>query len=247
MPNEKPKKRRRKDLLKAPNDSDDGHMSNKLAKLGKSAAEKMAPPPGKNSLNLSQNLTMISEQYENVKFQNQSNSPGISSKKKPAETKMKLDPSLSVKVLNGDAYASLEETTDNEKPKTGCLLPKNLTSKPKDASGFSESSNQKYHEKSAYVQPKSQSAKTVDHGDDLEPSVRLKEKNGVRELPDLNLNISDSKIYTQAAVSLHIFFSYNFFCIEIFLPKKVILTLAFSTILKTDMDFHTLQLCKIWK
>ncbi|KAJ7006569.1 hypothetical protein NC653_005813 [Populus alba x Populus x berolinensis] len=199
VPNEKPKKRRRKDLLKAPNDSDDGHMSNKLVKLGKSAVEKMAPPPGKNSLNLSQNLTMISEQYESVKFQNQSNSPGISSKKKPAETKMKLDPSLSVKVLNGDAYASLEETTDNEKPKTGCILPKNLTSKPKDASGFSESSNQKYHEKSAYVQPKSQSAKTLNHGDDLEPSVRLKEKNGVRELPDLNLNISDSKIYAQAA------------------------------------------------
>ncbi|KAJ7006571.1 hypothetical protein NC653_005813 [Populus alba x Populus x berolinensis] len=204
VPNEKPKKRRRKDLLKAPNDSDDGHMSNKLVKLGKSAVEKMAPPPGKNSLNLSQNLTMISEQYESVKFQNQSNSPGISSKKKPAETKMKLDPSLSVKVLNGDAYASLEETTDNEKPKTGCILPKNLTSKPKDASGFSESSNQKYHEKSAYVQPKSQSAKTLNHGDDLEPSVRLKEKNGVRELPDLNLNISDSKIYAQAARTSHV-------------------------------------------
>ncbi|KAJ6939199.1 hypothetical protein NC651_005594 [Populus alba x Populus x berolinensis] len=204
VPNEKPKKRRRKDLLKAPNDSDDGHMSNKLAKLGKSAAEKMAPPPGKNSLNLSQNLTMISEQYENVKFQNQSNSPGISSKKKPAETKMKLDPSLSVKVLNGDAYASLEETMDNEKPKTGCLLPKNVTSKPKDESGFSESSNHKYHEKSAYVQPKSQSAKTLNHGDDLEPSVRLKEKNGVRELPDLNLNISDSKIYAQAARTSHV-------------------------------------------
>ncbi|XP_034929216.1 ubinuclein-1 isoform X4 [Populus alba] len=204
VPNEKPKKRRRKDLLKAPNDSDDGHMSNKLVKLGKSAVEKMAPPPGKNSLNLSQNLTMISEQYESVKFQNQSNSPGISSKKKPAETKMKLDPSLSVKVLNGDAYASLEETTDNEKPKTGCVLPKNLTSKPKDASGFSESSNQKYHEKSAYVQPKSQSAKTLNHGDDLEPSVRLKEKNGVRELPDLNLNISDSKIYAQAARTSHV-------------------------------------------
>ncbi|KAB5568560.1 hypothetical protein DKX38_002353 [Salix brachista] len=200
-PNEKPKKRRRKDLLKAPNDSDDGHMSNKLAKLEKSAAEKMASPPGKNSLNLSQNLTMTSEQYENVKFQNQSNSSG-SSIKKSAETKMKLAPSLSVKVLDGDASASLEETKDIEKPKTGCLTPKNLTSKPKDASGFSDSSNQKYLEKSAYVQPKSQSAKTVNHGDDLEPSVRSKEKNGVHELPDLNLNISDTKIYTQAAVTL---------------------------------------------
>ncbi|KAJ6335727.1 hypothetical protein OIU78_012357 [Salix suchowensis] len=168
VPNEKPKKRRRKDLLKAPNDSDDGHMSNKLVKLEKSAAEKMASPPGKNSLNLSQNLTMT------------------------------------MKVLDGDASASLEETMDIEKPKTGCLTPKNLTSKPKDASGFSDSSNQKYLEKSAYVQPKSQSAKTVNHGDDLEPSVRSKEKNGVHELPDLNLNISDTKIYAQAARTSHV-------------------------------------------
>jgi ubinuclein len=201
VPNEKPKKRQRKDLLKAPNDSDDGRISNKLAKLGKSTVEKLAPPPGKNSSNLSQNLTMISEQYENVKFQSQSNSPGNSSKKKSAETKMKLDPSLSVRGSNGDAYASLAETQDIEKSKTGGLQPKNLTSKPKDASGLSDSSNQKSHEKSAYVQPKLQTAKTVNNAEDLESSVRSKEKNGVRELPDLNLNISDGKIYTQAAVS----------------------------------------------
>ncbi|KAL9357551.1 hypothetical protein Peur_050804 [Populus x canadensis] len=203
VPNEKPKKRQRKDLLKAPNDSDDGRISNKLAKLGKSTVEKLAPPPGKNSSNLSQNLTMISEQYENVKFQSQSNSPGNSSKKKSAETKMKLDPSLSVRGSNGDAYASLAETQDIEKSKTGGLQPKNLTSKPKDASGLSDSSNQKSHEKSAYVQPKLQTAKTVNNAEDLESSVRSKEKNGVRELPDLNLNISDGKIYTQAAISIH--------------------------------------------
>jgi hypothetical protein len=45
VPNEKPKKRQRKDLLKAPNDSDDGRISNKPAKLGKSTVEKLAPPP----------------------------------------------------------------------------------------------------------------------------------------------------------------------------------------------------------
>ncbi|XP_061972680.1 ubinuclein-1 isoform X1 [Populus nigra] len=178
VPNEKPKKRQRKDLLKAPNDSDDGRISNKLAKLGKSTVEKLAPPPGKNSSNLSQNLTLISEQYENVKFQSQSNSPGNSSKKKSAETKMKLDPSLSVRGSNGDAYASLAETQDIEKSKTGGLQPKNLTSKPKDASGLSDSSNQKSHEKSAYVQPKLQTAKTVNNAEDLESSVRSKEKNG---------------------------------------------------------------------
>ncbi|KAL3592471.1 hypothetical protein D5086_011111 [Populus alba] len=204
VPNEKPKKRQRKDLLKAPNDSDDGRISNKLAKLGKSTVEKLAPPPGKNSSNLSQNLTMISEQYENVKFQSQSNSPGNSSKRKSAETKMKLDPSLSVRGSNGDAYASLAETKDIEKSKTGGLQPKNLTSKPNDAGGLSDSSNQKSHEKSSYVQPKLQTAKTVNNAEDLESSVRSKEKNGVRELPDLNLNISDGKIYTQAAKTSHV-------------------------------------------
>ncbi|KAJ6398987.1 hypothetical protein OIU77_019696 [Salix suchowensis] len=202
--NEKLKKRRRKDLLKAPNDSDDGRISNKLAKLGKSTVEKLALPPGKNSSNMSQNLTMISEQYENVKLQSQSNSPGIASKKKSAETKMKLDPSLSVKVSNGVAYASVAETNNIEKSKTGGLQPKNLTSKAKDASGLSDSSNQKSHEKSAYVQPKLQTAKLVNSADDLESSVRSKEKNGVCELPDLNLNISDGKIYTQAAKTSHV-------------------------------------------
>ncbi|KAJ6352693.1 hypothetical protein OIU76_001843 [Salix suchowensis] len=202
--NEKLKKRRRKDLLKAPNDSDDGRISNKLAKLGKSTVEKLALPPGKNSSNMSQNLTMISEQYENVKLQSQSNSPGIASKKKSAETKMKLDPSLSVKVSNGVAYASVAETNNIEKSKTGGLQPKNLTSKAKDASGLSDSSNQKSHEKSAYVQPKLQTAKLVNNADDLESSVRSKEKNGVCELPDLNLNISDGKIYTQAAKTSHV-------------------------------------------
>ncbi|KAJ6774173.1 WOUND-RESPONSIVE FAMILY PROTEIN [Salix purpurea] len=165
--NEKLKKRRRKDLLKAPNDSDDGRISNKLAKLGKSTVEKLALPPGKNSSNMSQNLTMISEQYENVKLQ--------------------------MKVSNGVAYASVAETNNIEKSKR----------KPKDASGLSDSSNQKSHEKSAYVQPKLQTAKLVNNADDLESSVRSKEKNGVCELPDLNLNISDGKIYTQAAISIH--------------------------------------------
>ncbi|KAJ6997935.1 ubinuclein-1-like isoform X1 [Populus alba x Populus x berolinensis] len=147
---------------------------------------------------------MISEQYENVKFQSQSNSPGNSSKRKSAETKMKLDPSLSVRGSNGDAYASLAETKDIEKSKTGGLQPKNLTSKPNDAGGLSDSSNQKSHEKSSYVQPKLQTAKTVNNAEDLESSVRSKEKNGVRELPDLNLNISDGKIYTQAAKTSHV-------------------------------------------
>ncbi|XP_034889030.1 ubinuclein-1 isoform X2 [Populus alba] len=187
VPNEKPKKRQRKDLLKAPNDSDDGRISNKLAKLGKSTVEKLAPPPGKNSSNLSQNLTMISEQYENVKFQSQSNSPGNSSKRKSAETKMKLDPSLSVRGSNGDAYASLAETKDIEKSKTGGLQPKNLTSKPNDAGGLSDSSNQKSHEKSSYVQPKLQTAKTkTSHvhrkdGSSVRPKSSILEK-AIREL-----------------------------------------------------------------
>ncbi|KAG8633189.1 hypothetical protein MANES_18G082300v8 [Manihot esculenta] len=53
--------------------------------------------------------------------------------------------------------------------------------------GSSDVSHQKYHDKSAYLQSKSQFAKSVTNVDELEPSVRSKEKNGVHELPDLNM------------------------------------------------------------
>lgn len=174
-------------------------MSNKHAKIGKSAAEKMSPLLGKNFASPSQNLALTSEHCEDVKSQNPSNPSGISSKKKSAETKMNLDLSSSVKVSNGDASVSLVEAKDIEKHKTGGLQAKNLTNKLKDASGTSDGSHQKYHDKSAYPQSKLQSSKPINKVGEHEPPVRSKEKNGVRELPDLNF--PDGKISMQMTVS----------------------------------------------
>lgn len=104
-------------------------MSNKHVKLVKSAAGKIASPLGKNSSNFSQSLVVTSEHCEDVRSQNLSHAPGISSKKKSAEIKMNLDPSSSIKISNGDAPLSLAEPKDIEKLKAGGVLAKNLTDK----------------------------------------------------------------------------------------------------------------------
>ncbi|XP_050238656.1 ubinuclein-1 isoform X2 [Mercurialis annua] len=202
IPNQQAKKRRKKDLNKAPAESDDGRISNKHVKVGKLGAGKTEQLPGKDSLSPLQLLAVTSEHYEDVKPQNLSHASGISSKKKSAETKMILDPSSSVKVSNGDASISLADTTDVEKPKTGGLQAKNLTNKSKDASGSLDASLQKYHDKSTYSQSKLQSAKSIANNVEHESSLRSKEKNGVHELPDLN--IPDGKISMQIIKTSHV-------------------------------------------
>ncbi|KAJ9146219.1 hypothetical protein P3X46_028511 [Hevea brasiliensis] len=202
VPNQQAKKRRRKDLTKAPGESDDGRTSNKHVKLGKPAAGNIALPLGKNSSNPSQILVGISEHNEDVRSQNLSYTPEISSKKKSAETKINLDPSSLIKFSNGDTSISLAEAKDIENPKTGGLLAKNLTNKSKDAGGSLDVSHQKYHDKSAYSQSKLQSAKSITSVDELELSVRSKEKNGVRELPDLNM--PDAKMSMQVTKPSHV-------------------------------------------
>ncbi|XP_057987087.1 ubinuclein-1 isoform X2 [Hevea brasiliensis] len=202
VPNQQAKKRRRKDLTKAPGESDDVHTSNKQVKLGKSVAGKIASPLGKNPSNPSQNLVVTNEHCEDVRSQSLSYTAGISSKKKSAETKMNLDPSSSIKTSNGDASVSLAEAKDIEKLKAGGLLAKNLTNKSKDAGGTLDVSHQKYHDKSAYPQSKLQSAKSVTSVDEHEPSFRSKEKNGVHELPDLNM--PEAKMSMQVTKPSHV-------------------------------------------
>nr|BAJ53189.1 JMS09K11.7 [Jatropha curcas] len=199
IPNQQAKKRRRKDLTKAPGEGDD-RISNKHVKLGKSAAGKTAVLVGKNSSNPSQSLVVTNERYEEVKTPNVLYASGISAKKKSAETKINLDPSSSVKVSNGDVSVSLAEAKDVEKPKTGGFQGKNVT-KSKDTSGSLDVSHQKYHDKSAYPQSKLQ-AKSITSGNEIEPSVRSREKNGVRELPDLNM--PDGKTSMQVTKPSHV-------------------------------------------
>ncbi|KAJ4836411.1 hypothetical protein Tsubulata_015858 [Turnera subulata] len=202
VPNQQPKKRRRKDLNKAPGENDDGHVSNKHAKLVKSANERMSLVPGMNSSGSSKNVVMMSNHYEDIQSHNPGNLSGLSSKEKSAEARMNLESSFPLKVSNGDASTFLAEGKDVEKQKMGGLQTKNLTNKAKDASASSDHiSHQKYHEKIS-SQSKLHSAKPIDSVDEVEQSFRAKEKNGVRELPDLN--IPDGKVSMQPTKNSHV-------------------------------------------
>ncbi|KAI5412890.1 hypothetical protein KIW84_057494 [Lathyrus oleraceus] len=98
---------------------------------------------------------------------------------------------VSLKTSSDDVPAAMSEAKDADK-KIGTFQSKN-TSESFDVS------HQKYHEKGAYVQSKSQPGRPSKSIDNLENSGRLKEKNGMRQLPDLNLSVGKSA--TKAAKS----------------------------------------------
>ncbi|XVE95546.1 hypothetical protein REPUB_Repub02eG0107000 [Reevesia pubescens] len=201
IPNQQPKKRRRKDAAKPPCESDDGRVPKKLVKAAKMTAGRAELSLGENNSNSTQNLTTLNVQYGDVKVQNQLSVTGVSSKKKSSETRLALDSSSNMKVLNGDTSVTLADVKDIEKSKMGFLLSKNVVNnKLKDASGSSDVLHQKYHDKNAYVPSKSQHGKPISNVDELEQSVRPKEKNGIRELPD---NVSDGKHAIPTAKSSH--------------------------------------------
>ncbi|XP_022748914.1 ubinuclein-1-like isoform X3 [Durio zibethinus] len=201
IPNQQPKKRRRKDAAKPPGEDDDGSVPNhvKAAKMTAGAAE---PSLGKNNSSSSLNLTALNEQYGDVKSQNQLSVSGDSSKKKSSEIRQALDSSSYLKVPNGDSSVHLADVKDIEKSKTGFLQPKNVVNnKLKDAIGSFDVLHQKYHDKNAYAQSKSQHGKPISNFHELEQSVRPKEKNGIHELPDIN--VSDGKHAMHSAKSSH--------------------------------------------
>ncbi|GAV73768.1 HRD domain-containing protein [Cephalotus follicularis] len=193
IPDQQPKKRRRKDTTKTDGESDDG-PKNKYIKANKTTVGKTTPLLGNNSSAPSQNVLLRSEHSEDLKSQNQLNA-GISSKKKYADTKSTSDPSF-LKVTNGDGSLSLLQAKDIEKLQTGVGPSKNLSNKMKDASFPSDASHHKSHDNSA-SHAKSHHVKTSNNVDE----VRMREKNGVRELPDLN--ISDSKCTVQTTKTSH--------------------------------------------
>lgn len=198
-PNQQPKKRRRKDLTKAHGDTDDGHLSNKHAKVSKTAAGRSAPLAGKNTSSTTQSLSPNSEPPLDMKSQNQINVSAIGSKKKSADSKTTLDPSPVSKVSNGPASVSAADAKDTEKQKIGVPQSKNIGNKLKDASVSSDALHQKHNERNAYVQSKSQSGRQSNNVDELELSVRPREKNGIHELPDTNISQGKHSIQTKAS------------------------------------------------
>lgn len=198
LPNQQPKKRRRKEAKSGEND--DSHLPNKQAKLGKTAAAKITSGLAKNS-SPTQTIAVTTEHREDVKFQNPLNACGFSSIKKSSDSKTVMNPSP-LKASEGDASGLQVEVKDIEKPKTGILLPKDSSNRFKDAGGSSDASYQKYHDKSAYSQTKTQSGRLSSNVDELESSVRARVKNGIRQLPDLNL--SDGKYSVPTTKTSHV-------------------------------------------
>ena len=211
LPNQQPKKRRRKDLAKGNGENDDGRLHNKHAKLGKMATGRITSAPAKNLPTTTQTVAASGEQGEDMTFQNQSNASAFCSKKKSSDSKTISDPSF-LKVSNGDTTMTLAEAKDIDKQKAGVLLSKDPNSKFKDVVVSSDSSHPKYHEKSAYAQSKPQSGRPFSGVDELESSVRAREKNGIRELSDVNT--FDGKHSTPTAVSISYIQSLTYFFIS---------------------------------
>ncbi|XP_054798001.1 ubinuclein-1-like isoform X2 [Prosopis cineraria] len=185
LPNQQPKKRRRKDILKNPGESYNGQESNKHGRVGKTAAGKAASLPVKKTLNSSQNLPVSIEHYDDVKFQNQLVS---CSNKNIADTKPVSDPAVSLNVSNDDAPPTMIEAKNIDKQNVGNFQSRNANDKYEDASGSFDACQKKYHEKSSYVHSKSQPGRPTSSIDGVENRVQSKEKNGICELPDLNLS-----------------------------------------------------------
>ncbi|GMN45522.1 hypothetical protein TIFTF001_014710 [Ficus carica] len=182
LPNQQPKKRRRKDLTKSNGENDDGRLPNKHTKLGKTTAAKNTFTLAKNLPTSAQSVAVSGEHGEDLRFQNQLNSSAFFSKKKSSESKTILDPSF-LKVSNGDTSVALAEAKDIDKQKAS----KDSSSKFKDVVVSSDALHQKYHDKIAYAQSRPQSGKLLGGGvDELESTVRSKEKNGIREQPDIS-------------------------------------------------------------
>lgn len=169
--------------------------------MGRPASGKTASLQTKNTFNSSQNLIAPGEQYDDLKLQNKSDVPGISSKKKTADTKSIIASCVSLKASKDDAPTSVTEAKDADKQKTGASQSKNLSDKYKDASGLFNASHQKHHEKGAYAHSKH--GRPSSNINDLENTGQSKEKNGMCELPDLNL--SEGKSAMQATVSFYLF------------------------------------------
>ncbi|GLT55838.1 hypothetical protein SLA2020_289260 [Shorea laevis] len=202
VPNQQPKKRRRKEMAKTHGESAEDRVSNKHIKTSKMPAANTEASLGKSPSNPSQSMNVIDEHYRDVKGQKQLGVSGITSRKKSSDKEMMTDPSPYLKVLNGDASASMADVKEVEKSRTGVLLSKNIaTNKCKDTGGSSEALHQKCSDKNAYSQPKLQHGKPLSNIEQLESLVGTREKNGICELGDIN--VSEGKYVMQTTNTSH--------------------------------------------
>ncbi|CAO2834245.1 unnamed protein product [Amaranthus hypochondriacus] len=162
---QQPKKRRRKEVAKAPGDNLDAQPANKIMKAGKKVAGKSALSADKGVLPKSQGPLLKSS--EDLNFQNH--------QKITTDAKASLDPSASLRTSHGDTSSALIENID--KPKSGISLAKSPSGKLKETSENGNRSDSMH---------KNQSVKAF-HFEMSESGAQQKDKSGMRERIDLNL------------------------------------------------------------
>lgn len=125
--NQQPKKRRRREMAKAPGDDDNGHRPGKHLKVGKKGA-------GRSMLSVEKHIVPASQgpvkNLEEMKIQGQVNASGTFHQNVGRDGKSLLDISQPLRSSNGDASSYLADSS--EKQKTGLLAAKNHSSKLKE-------------------------------------------------------------------------------------------------------------------
>eukprot|EP00262_Sarcandra_glabra_P020516 TRINITY_DN8191_c0_g1_i1.p1 TRINITY_DN8191_c0_g1~~TRINITY_DN8191_c0_g1_i1.p1 ORF type:complete len:588 (+),score=127.78 TRINITY_DN8191_c0_g1_i1:72-1766(+) len=139
--------------------------------------------------------TSLSEHYQEAKYSNNHLKTGHS-KKKFAELPRKTEHSLSMKMPNEDAFVFPMEAKDIEKQKTGLIQSRDVES--------SEAKHQAFRDTSIPLQVEPQSRKVLDDANGIELSTKNRhmEKNGNREIPDLNSSASKYAVQTIKSPSL---------------------------------------------
>ncbi|KAJ4966217.1 hypothetical protein NE237_018066 [Protea cynaroides] len=207
-PDLKPKKRRRKDLMKPHGDKDGEPVENKHAKMGNvrmKAAARTAPLAG-GKFSSPQSMLAMSEHYQDGKGQNQSNAAIGTSKKNSADSSDNKFESSFSKSSNRDSSVFPAEVKESEKQKVGITQSKELNNKLKLGSESSDATHQSYRDKSASTQFESQPKKPLNDTKELEASakVRHREKSSGSELPDLNSSGSNHPTQATKMPSMHV-------------------------------------------
>ncbi|CAA2991994.1 Hypothetical predicted protein [Olea europaea subsp. europaea] len=183
LPNQQPKKRRRKDPAKGPVGSGYRPNPSEHVKIG-NKGKKTASMIERNSTSESHGVPVPNVQGEDMQFQALTNATEVLSKKKTAAGPSELS--------NGD---SIRQEKDIDQQRTGVDSSKNHGNKSKEGYELLDTSAQRSNDKSF----KTQSGMPVKSSDEVSQSIQRKEKGEVLERPDLNVPASGSSFQTVTA------------------------------------------------
>lgn len=196
MPNEQPKKRRRKDLSKSLDGSESGQNPNKIPKVGKKPG-KAVSLVDRNVHSNSAVIAIPDVLAEDTRVQNQMNATEISVRKKSSDTKTAGKPGLGV--MNGDIIVQ-EKGIDLQK--SGVLPANNNGNKLRGDSEYYDTLYPRLLDKHLYAETKPLPGKLLVGG--MDQCIQHRESVSVREKSEVH--IADIKNSTPNVVSLFIIF-----------------------------------------